>query len=384
MLRYQAPHRQHKTRLSRVTCTSRTRAAPCLQPGGGRLTRVRNPGPNPGPEARTPLCGPSATRAQNGSSTGPATSARRGVNASSARTATTRAPRDSTHSNSLAALERDDSVRNGTPKMRSLPGLLSTSMLYLAREEAVTRRVALVSGAARGQGLAIVRRLRRDGVSVLAGDVLADELQKAVADLGDQGGAGDGEVRAVPLDVTSEDSWAAAVELADRELGGLAVLVNNAGILGRAPLVREDPREFERLWRVNCLGLLLGMQAAVPLLARADQPAVVNNLSNVAVRAFARHASYTSSKWAARGLTQAAAVELAELGIRVNAVLPGPVDTPMHDARTIERLQGATLLGRIGTPDDIAEVVAFLASPAAGFMTGAEVIVDGGQSLRMG
>jgi NAD(P)-dependent dehydrogenase (short-subunit alcohol dehydrogenase family) len=242
----------------------------------------------------------------------------------------------------------------------------------------VTRRVALVTGAARGQGLAIVRRLRRDGVAVVAGDVLADELASAVSGLADP------EVRAVPLDVTSPESWRDAVATAERELGGLSVLVNNAGILGRAPLTREDPREFERLWRVNCLGLLLGMQAAIPLLEKADQPAIVNNLSNVAVRAFARHASYTSSKWAARGLSQAAAIELAELGIRVNAVLPGPVDTPMHDARTIERLRGASLLGRIGTPDDIAEVVAFLASPAAAFMTGAEVIVDGGQSLRTG
>jgi NAD(P)-dependent dehydrogenase (short-subunit alcohol dehydrogenase family) len=242
----------------------------------------------------------------------------------------------------------------------------------------VTQRVALVTGAARGQGLAIVRRLRRDGVAVLAGDVLADELRAAIGELDDP------DVRAVNLDVTSADSWQAAVAEAEREFGGLSVLVNNAGVLGRAPLTREDPREFERLWRVNCLGLLLGMQAAVPLLEKADQPAIVNNLSNAAVRAFARHASYTSSKWAARGLTQAAAIELAELGIRVNAVLPGPVDTPMHDARTIERLQGATLLGRIGTPDDIAEVVAFLASPAAAFMTGAELIADGGQSLRIG
>jgi 3alpha(or 20beta)-hydroxysteroid dehydrogenase len=242
----------------------------------------------------------------------------------------------------------------------------------------MTRRVALVTGAARGQGLAIVRRLRADNIAVLAGDVLAEELRAAVGELGDP------DVRAVTLDVTSAASWREAVAVAERDFGGLNVLVNNAGILARAPLAREDPAQFERLWRVNCLGLLLGMQAAVPLLAAASEPAIVNNLSNVAIRAFARHASYTSSKWAARGLSQAAAIELAGLGIRVNAVLPGPVDTPMHDAATIERLGGMTLLGRIGTPGDIAEVVAFLASPAAGFMTGAELIADGGQSLRTG
>ena len=151
-------------------------------------------------------------------------------------------------------------------------------------------RVALATGAARGQGLAIVWRLRQDGVAVLAGDVLADELRRAVGELGDP------EVAAVELDVTSQSSWGSAIAVAERDFGGLSVLVNNAGILGRAPLTREDPREFERLWRVNCLGLLLGMQAAVPLLRQADQPAIVNNLSNVAVRAFPRHASYTSSK----------------------------------------------------------------------------------------
>jgi len=125
------------------------------------------------------------------------------------------------------------------------------------------------------------------------------------------------------------------------------------------------------------------MRACAPLLAKADQPAIVTTLSNAAMQPFVRHTSYTSSKWAARGLTLTAAVEFAELGIRVNAVLPGPVATPMHDEALIDRLSSAPLLGRAGTPEDIAEVVAFLASPAASFMTGAEVVVDGGHLLRI-
>jgi 3alpha(or 20beta)-hydroxysteroid dehydrogenase len=161
------------------------------------------------------------------------------------------------------------------------------------------------------------------------------------------------------------------------------VLVNNAGVLHRAPLSRESAAEFERIWRVNCLGPFLGMRAAAPLLGRADHPAIVNTLSTAAMRPFDRHGAYTSSKWAARGLSLAAAIEFAADGIRVNAVLPGPVDTPMHDRATIERLATAPLLGRAGMPEDIAEVVAFLASPATAFVTGAEFVADGGHILRM-
>jgi NAD(P)-dependent dehydrogenase (short-subunit alcohol dehydrogenase family) len=237
-------------------------------------------------------------------------------------------------------------------------------------------RVALVTGAARGQGLAIVRRLRRDGLRVVAADVLADELHAACLDLGE-------DVVPVVLDVTDEQAWSGALATTEERFGGLDVLVNNAGILGRAPLPEETAAQFERLWRVNCLGMFLGMRAAHPLLRRGDQPAIVNNLSNAALRPFDRHAAYTSSKWAARGLSLTAAREYAEHGIRVNAVLPGPIDTPMHDPATVERLSAASLLGRVGTPEDVANVVAMLASPDAGFVTGAEVLVDGGHALRI-
>jgi 3alpha(or 20beta)-hydroxysteroid dehydrogenase len=240
------------------------------------------------------------------------------------------------------------------------------------------QRVALVTGGARGQGLAIVRRLRRDGIRVVAGDVLVDELHRACAELADS------DVLPVRLDVTQAADWAAAMAEVETRWGGLNILVNNAGILARAPLVEESAEQFERLWQVNCLGMFLGIRAATPLLARADQPAIVNNLSNAAIHPFDRHAAYTSSKWAARGLSLSAARELAADGIRVNAVLPGPVATPMHDAATIERLASAPLLGRIGTGEDIANVVAMLASPDAGFVTGAELLVDGGHGLRIG
>jgi 3alpha(or 20beta)-hydroxysteroid dehydrogenase len=237
-------------------------------------------------------------------------------------------------------------------------------------------RVALVTGAARGQGLAIVRHMLGDGLCVAAGDVLRDQLRAAAADLPAD------RLLALDLDVADEKSWADAVSAVEDRFGGLNVLVNNAGVLGRAPIAEETAAEFERQWRINCVGLLLGMRACLPVLKRADGPAVVNTLSNAAVRAFDGHASYVASKFAARGLTLTAAIEFAKFGIRVNAVLPGPVATPMHDTATIERLASAPLLGRVGTATDIASVVTFLASPEAGFMTGAEVLVDGGQTLR--
>lgn len=234
-------------------------------------------------------------------------------------------------------------------------------------------RVALVTGAARGQGAAIVRRLVRDGYRIAACDVLLGELSSGVADL-------DGVV-AVPLDVTSAEQWQAAVDRTVAEFGGLTTLVNNAGVLHRAALPDETVEGFERAWRVNCLGPFLGIQACLPALKEAQGASIVNTCSTGAVRAFPNHAAYGSSKWALRGLTQIAAAELSAFGIRVNSVLPGPVETPMLDPNTQARLAES---GRLGTPDEIADAVAFLVSEQASYITGSELVVDGGQTLRIG
>lgn len=241
-----------------------------------------------------------------------------------------------------------------------------------------TDRVALVTGAARGQGAAIVKRLHKDGFRVAACDVLADDLAATVESVG-----GDAAI-AMALDVTSEDQWQAAVAAVIDRFGSLTTLVNNAGVLHRASLADETAVGFESSWRVNCLGPFLGIRACLEHLRSADGAAIVNTCSTGAIRAFPNHAAYGSSKWALRGLTQVAAAELAPSGIRVNAVFPGPIETPMLDETTQARLAERAVLGRLGKPMEIADAVAFLVSEHASFITGSELVVDGGQCLQIG
>jgi NAD(P)-dependent dehydrogenase (short-subunit alcohol dehydrogenase family) len=241
-----------------------------------------------------------------------------------------------------------------------------------------TDRVALITGAARGQGAAIVKRLHKDGFRVAACDLLVDDLAATVESVG-----GDAAI-AIALDVTSQDQWQAAVAAVIDRFGSLTTLVNNAGVLHRASLADETAAGFEGSWRVNCLGPFLGIRAVLPYLRRAQGAAIVNTCSTGAIRPFPNHAAYGSSKWALRGLTQVAAAELAPSSIRVNAVFPGPIETPMLDAATQERLAGRSVLGRLGKPMEIADAVAFLVSEQASFITGSELVVDGGQCLQLG
>ncbi|SPM29486.1 SDR family NAD(P)-dependent oxidoreductase [Mycobacterium terramassiliense] len=241
----------------------------------------------------------------------------------------------------------------------------------------MNQRVTLVTGAAGGQGWAIATRLRAEGHWVAACDRRADELAAVVDELGDDGVVG------IELDVTSREQWEAAVHTVVERFGSLSALVNNAGVLHRASLTDETAEGFENSWRVNCFGAFLGIQSALPQLQAASNAAVVNICSTGAIRPFPRHSAYGSAKWALRGLTQNAAAELASLGIRVNAVFPGPIATPMLDDATQRRLAASSVFGRIGRPGEIADAVAFLVSDAASFITGSELVVDGGQCLQI-
>jgi 3alpha(or 20beta)-hydroxysteroid dehydrogenase len=234
-------------------------------------------------------------------------------------------------------------------------------------------KVAIITGGARGQGEAEARLFVREGAKVVIGDVL-DEDGAALADeLGAEA------ARYVHLDVTSPADWAAAVELATSTFGKLDVLVNNAGIHHSTRIEDETLERFKRTIEVNLVGTFIGIQAALPALRAAGRAAIVNISSTAGMRGFPGMASYGSSKWGVRGLTKTAAAELGTYGIRVNSVHPGPIKTAMlPDSPDGEARFAHLPLGRSGEPEEVANLVAFLASDESSYITGIEHVVDGG------
>ena len=236
-------------------------------------------------------------------------------------------------------------------------------------------KVALITGGAQGQGAAASRRFVAEGAKVVIGDI-ADEPGKLLAEeLGEH-------AHYVHLDVSDEDSWQRAVAEAVATYGGLDVLVNNAGILMFADLTTMPLTDLERLFRVNVFGCFLGMKTVAPLLAERGGGSIVNSSSVEGLAGMSSLVGYTGTKFAVRGMTKAAAMELGPKGIRVNSVHPGMIDTGM--TRTYAGEDGMkwaasrVALKRVGQPDDIAQMYVFLASDESSFSTGAEFVADGG------
>ena len=243
----------------------------------------------------------------------------------------------------------------------------------------VEGRIALVTGGSRGQGAAEARLLARNGARVAVCDILDGEGAATVATIE----AGGGEAVYLHLDVGDAEGWARTVDEVRQTFGGLHILVNNAGVLNRAGIVDTSVEEWERVLRTNLGGQFLGMRASAPAIRDSGGGAVVN-VSSVAGLVGTTAAAYTASKWGVRGLTKVAAMEFAPWGIRVNSIHPGVVDTAMT-ADFLEAAGTAVPLGRrAARPEEIADLVLFLVSEKASYLSGAEIAVDGGRTAGLG
>ena len=263
---------------------------------------------------------------------------------------------------------------------------------------AINGKVALVTGAGRGIGRGIALRLARDGADVALVDVTADGISAVADEIAEVGSKSTTFV----ADVSDRDQVFAAVDHAASALGGLDIMVNNAGIALVGPLVDVTPDELKKLWAINVDGVLWGIQAAVAQFKKAKNKEqgkisrIINASSIAGHDGFAMLGPYSATKFAVRALTQAAAKEHAADGITVNAYCPGVVGTDMWveidkrfaeltgaaEGETYDKFVGGIALGRAETPDDVAGFVSYLAGPDADYMTGQAGLIDGGLVYR--
>jgi 3alpha(or 20beta)-hydroxysteroid dehydrogenase len=240
----------------------------------------------------------------------------------------------------------------------------------------LTGKHAVVTGGAQGQGAAITRAFVEEGATVVIADVATEPGEALAAGLGD-----DAVFQA--HDVTSEESWTTLVKVANETFGPVNVLVNNAGILRFGEISTLPVEEYEQIWRVNTFGGYLGVRAVIPTMTENGGGSIINASSIEGLGGMAFLSAYTSSKFAVRGFTKAAALELGPRGIRVNSVHPGMIDTGMirdvgADDSAMEFGGKKVALKRVGYPADIAPVYVYLASDESSFATGAEFVIDGG------
>jgi NAD(P)-dependent dehydrogenase (short-subunit alcohol dehydrogenase family) len=240
-----------------------------------------------------------------------------------------------------------------------------------------SQKVALVTGAARGIGLATARRFLAEGWRVALLDIERELLSKAVASLKQAEST-----LALPCDVSDAAAVAAAIDALEKRFGRLDALVNNAGVAVFTPLLETSDADWSRILAVNLTGPFLCVKAAAPLMREHGGGAIVNITSISAVRASTLRSAYGTSKAGLAHLTKQLAVELASLGIRVNAVAPGPVDTAMakavHTAAIRADYHDAIPLNRYGLEEELAEAIFFLSSDRASYITGQILAVDGG------
>jgi len=237
-------------------------------------------------------------------------------------------------------------------------------------------KIVLITGAAKGQGAAEAALFVKRGAEVFLADVAHEAGHALAAALGDR-------AHYVPLDISQEESWVEAMASIDARCGKLDILINNAGVFSLSSIERTSAQEYMRLVHVNQLGTFLGMKAAIPLMKKAGGGSIVNISSLHGLTGSSQTIAYVSTKWAIRGMTKAAALELAPFNIRVNSVHPGAIktdlalnvaapdpDVPYHMPLIPQ--------DRWAEASEVAEMVAFVASDACSYSTGSEFVCDGG------
>ena len=229
---------------------------------------------------------------------------------------------------------------------------------------------ALVTGAARGIGAAVAAALAGDGNPVVLTDVLDEDGADTAKRLGEHAAYRH-------LDVTDERAWASVVARVQEEFGPIGVLVNNAGIVDFGTVESHSVASFRRILDVNLMGALFGIRAVAPAMRASGGGVIVNMSSTAGMTGYGGVSGYVASKWALRGLTKTAAIDLAPDGIRVCSVHPGPIHTPMTAGMDEPSIVAGQLIPRFGEPEEVADTVHFIVTRAT-FTTGAEYLVDGG------
>ena len=245
-------------------------------------------------------------------------------------------------------------------------------------------KVALISGGAKGQGKVEAQLFSKEGAKVILGDILDDLGQEVAKDIQDTGG----EATYVHLDVTNETDWKSSIEIVLKKYGRLDILVNNAGILIRKGIEDTTSEDWSRIMAINAKGAFLGIKSAIPVMRQSGGGSIINISSTAGLVASpSGSASYTATKGAVRLLTKSTAIQYAHENIRCNSVHPGPIDTDMiqdsitDPTKLTERMERLPM-GRFGTAEEVAFGVLYLASDESSYVTGSELVIDGGHTAQ--
>ena len=241
-------------------------------------------------------------------------------------------------------------------------------------------KVAIITGGGSGIGEATAKKIAAEGASVVVADVNEAGLQRVVEEIKATGG----EATGIVLDVSKQESWEAAVAATEEAYGKLNIVFNNAGIGGATlDLTNETIENWSKVIAINQTGVMLGIRTTIDLIKKSGGGSIINTSSIFGIiGGFGAMPAYAASKGAVRNLTKNAALNFATDNVRVNSVHPGFIDTPILGDTDRSLMTGSTPMGRLGQPEEIANTVAFLASDEASFITGSEIVVDGGYTAR--